>query len=74
MSKPALLGHRVLLRGVLVVLIVLIAAARAAALEIGQPAPDFSLKATTGGTVSLGQFRGKQAVLIEFYSADFAPV
>ena len=46
----------------------------AAAVEIGQAAPDFSLTATTGGKISLSQFRGKQPVLIEFYSADFAPV
>ena len=46
----------------------------AAAVEIGQAAPDFSLIATTGGKISLSQFRGKQPVLIEFYSADFAPV
>jgi peroxiredoxin Q/BCP len=45
----------------------------ATALEIGQEAPDFSLPATTGGTISLSQFRGKQPVLIEFYGADFAP-
>ena len=49
-------------------------AIRAAAVEIGQEAPDFSLTATTGGTITLSQFRGKQLVLIEFYSADFAPV
>ena len=46
----------------------------AAAVEPGEEAPDFSLTATTGGKISLGQFRGKQPVLIEFYSADFAPV
>jgi AhpC/TSA family len=46
----------------------------AGAVEIGQPAPDFNLDATTGGKISLSQFRGKQAVLIEFYGADFAPV
>ena len=46
----------------------------ASAVEIGQEAPDFSLAATTGGKMSLSQFRGKQPVLIEFYSADFAPV
>jgi len=45
-----------------------------AAAEVGAPAPDFSLRATTGGTISLSQFRGKKHVLIEFYSADFAPV
>lgn len=45
----------------------------AIAVEIGEEAPDFSLTATTGGKISLNQFRGKQPVLIEFYSADFAP-
>ncbi len=46
---------------------------RVQAVEIGQAAPDFSLTATTGGKIALTQFRGKQLVLIEFYSADFAP-
>ena len=53
---------------------VLAGADLAAAVEIGQEAPDFSLAATTGGKITLSQFRGKQPVLIEFYSADFAPV
>jgi peroxiredoxin Q/BCP len=42
------------------------------AVEVGQKAPDFSLPSTTGGNISLSQFRG-QPVLIEFYGADFAP-
>jgi cytochrome oxidase Cu insertion factor (SCO1/SenC/PrrC family) len=45
----------------------------ATAVEVGQRAPDFTLEATTGGKISLSQFRGKP-VLIEFYGADFAPV
>lgn len=45
----------------------------AESVEVGQKAPDFNLPATTGGTISLAQFRGKP-VLIEFYAADFAPV
>ena len=49
-------------------------ASSVSAVEVGQEAPDFSLAATTGGKISLSQFRGKQPVLIEFYSADFAPV
>jgi hypothetical protein len=44
------------------------------ALEIGEKAPDFTLPSTTGGPISLGQFRGKKLVLLEFYAADFAPV
>jgi len=46
----------------------------ALALEIGEPAPDFSLPSTTGEKISLSQFRGKQNVLLEFYGSDFAPV
>lgn len=65
------------MRAALVALVaagILSVASAAAALEIGERAPDFRLPATTGGTISLSQFRGKQPVLIEFYSADFAPV
>ena len=45
----------------------------ASAVEVGQPAPDFKLPSTMGGDVSLGDFRGKKWVLLEFYGADFAP-
>ncbi len=45
----------------------------ALALEIGKPAPDFSLPSTTGENVSLRQFRGQKRVLIEFFGAAFAP-
>jgi hypothetical protein len=45
----------------------------AVAVEVGQPAPDFKLPSTMGGDVSLSDFRGKKWVLLEFYSADFAP-
>jgi hypothetical protein len=44
------------------------------ALDVGDQAPDFSLPATTGGKISLSQFRGKKLVLVEFYGADFSPV
>ena len=65
-SKLFLLG--VLLAGVLV------GAGMAAALEVGEEAPDFTLPSTLGENISLRQFRGKHLVLIEFYGADFAPV
>jgi hypothetical protein len=42
--------------------------------RVGDRAPDFTLPATSGGTVSLSQFRGKKLVLLEFYGSDFAPV
>ena len=45
----------------------------AGAVEVGEPAPDFTLASTTGGDISLGDFRGKKFVLLEFYGADFAP-
>ncbi len=45
----------------------------ARAVEVGEPAPDFSLASTTGGDISLSDFRGKKFVLLEFYGADFAP-
>ena len=45
----------------------------ATALEIGKPAPDFTLPSTTGEKISLSQFRGK-LVLVEFYSNAFFPV
>jgi hypothetical protein len=43
------------------------------AVEVGEPAPDFTLPSTTGEKISLSQFRGKQHVLLEFYGGDFAP-
>lgn len=43
------------------------------AVEVGKPAPDFNLPATTGVNVSLKDFRGKSWVLVEFYGADFVP-
>ena len=46
---------------------------RAVALEIGDRAPDFTLPSTSGEQISLAQFRGKKAVLLEFYGGDFVP-
>ena len=45
----------------------------AAAVEIGEKAPDFTLPSTTGEKISLSQFQGKKPVLIEFYGGDFVP-
>jgi AhpC/TSA family protein len=42
----------------------------ATALEVGEKAPDFTLSSTTGENISLSQFRGKTAVLIEFYVGE----
>jgi peroxiredoxin len=45
----------------------------AAAVEVGEKAPDFTLPSTTGEKISLSQFRGKNLVLLEFYVHDFGP-
>ncbi len=44
-----------------------------AALEVGEKAPDFQLRSTTGGKIRLSDFAGKKNVLIEFYVMDFHP-
>ena len=49
------------------------AAAPVAAVEIGQPAPDFKLPSTFGTDIALSDFRGKKWVLLEFYGVDFSP-
>ena len=40
-------------------------------LDIGEPAPDFKLKATDGKTYTLSQFRGKEAVVVAWYPRAF---
>jgi len=53
---------------------VLVMAGVAAALEVGERAPDFSLPSTTGEKISLSQFLSQKHVLIQFYVTDFNPV
>ena len=45
----------------------------AAAVEVGEPAPDFKLPSTRGVDMSLGDFRGKKWIFLEFYGGDFHP-
>ncbi|MBI4320760.1 MAG: redoxin domain-containing protein [Chloroflexi bacterium] len=42
--------------------------------DVGQKAPDFSLPATGGRRVHLGDFKGKKNVVLFFYPQDFTPV
>ncbi len=63
----------VLLGTALAVSSVLGASRPAGAVEVGEPAPPFTLASTTGGDISLNDFRGKKWVLLEFYGVDFAP-
>jgi hypothetical protein len=44
----------------------------AAALGVGDKAPDFELDSTSGGKVKLSSLKGKN-VLINFYVLDFSP-
>jgi peroxiredoxin len=44
------------------------------AVEIGDPAPDFTLKDQHNGEVSLASFRGQQAVVLIFYPATFTGI
>jgi peroxiredoxin Q/BCP len=39
--------------------------------KVGDPAPAFSLKATTGGTVRLSDFQGKKKVVLAFFPKAF---
>ncbi len=42
--------------------------------KVGQRAPDFTLKALSGGTVTLSSFRGKKNVVLSFVPAAWTPV
>lgn len=39
--------------------------------EIGQPAPDFTLTDHNGETVTLSQYRGQKTVVLAFYVLAF---
>lgn len=45
------------------------APAGGAALNAGDPAPDFTLPTATGGAVSLADYKGRQPVLLYFHMA-----
>ena len=57
----------------LLLAIVLMGEGTAPAAEIGEPAPDFTLKSNLGNEISLSQFKGKKNVFIQFYTTDFNP-
>ena len=64
---------RVLLGTALVVSSGFGASRPAGGVEVGEPAPPFTLASTTGGDTALNDYRGKKWVLLEFYGVDFAP-
>ena len=42
-------------------------------IEVGSPAPDFSLSDHLGRSLSLSQFSGRRHVALVFYPLDFTP-
>ena len=40
-------------------------------LKVGDMAPEFTLQASTGGQISLSDFRGKNTVVVGFFPAAF---
>jgi peroxiredoxin Q/BCP len=58
---------------VAVVALVMLSAASAWTVEIGDRAPDFELPSTQGGKLKLSSFLGKKNVLLEFYVLEFTP-
>ena len=42
--------------------------------KVGDRAPDFTLKAVSGGTISLKDYRGKSNVMVSFVPAAWTPV
>ena len=63
---------RASLNSILSFMFVLATAASAAALEVGEKAPDFELDSTKGGKLKLSSLKGKN-VLINFYGYDYDP-
>ncbi len=45
----------------------------AARLEVGQAAPDFELSASDGVLHTLGQYKGKQGVILAWFPKAFTP-
>ena len=43
-------------------------------LEVGDVAPDFTLRAVEGGTISLSQYSGKKNIVISFVPAAWTPI
>jgi AhpC/TSA family protein len=61
------------IRALLLALALALLPGRAAALEVGDKAPDFDLPSTKGGNLKLSDLAGKKNLVIQFYILDFTP-
>ncbi|MBI2826680.1 MAG: peroxiredoxin [Planctomycetia bacterium] len=57
----------------LFVAVLMVVAAPAAELQVGDPAPDFSMKGTDGKTYKLADYKGKQAVVLAWFPKAKTP-
>ena len=64
--------NKISVRSLLCMIFLVITALPAAALQVGDKAPDFELDSSKGGKVKLSSLKGKN-VLINFYVLDFSP-
>ena len=64
--------RRASLHSIFSLLFIIATAISAAALEVGEKAPDFELDSAKGGKLKLSSLKGKN-VLINFYVLDFSP-
>ena len=64
---------KTLTRSLLITLVALLgnAVMHAADLQVGDPAPDFSLPGSDGKTYKLSSFKGKQAVVVAWFPKAF---
>ena len=58
---------------VLAAMLLALTPALAAAVEVGEKAPDFELTSTQSGKFKLSEQAGKKNVVIQFYVLDFTP-
>jgi len=65
--------RRIVFVSVAVVALLALTMSLAAAVEVGDRAPDFELPSTQGGMLKLRSFLGKKNLLIEFYVLEFTP-
>ena len=59
--------------GIFLTLLLFAFSGPAAALDVGDKAPDFDLPSTKDGKFKLSNLAGKKNVIIQFYVLDFTP-